>query len=150
MRRGMALLVLVLGPGGAGCGRQERVLAEVCVGRPDAIVHALASAPDRVRLPGGLTLSDCVSASSNPADLQNVGATFTDAAARLAPVARRDPAVALRLGYLVGAAERGARRTAGFQAELVNRLVSFVSDDRLRGAERAAVERGRAAGRAAG
>ncbi len=98
----------------------------------------------------GTPLSDCVEAATGAADLQSVGATFTDAGASLARRAPRDRTAALRLGYLVGAVERGAKRTAGFQDELTFRMKTFVEDSVDPRAERAAVDAGLRAGRARG
>jgi hypothetical protein len=107
-------------------------------------------APGAVRLQDGTPLSDCVEAATESADLQNVGATFTEVGSRLARSAPRDEAAALRLGYLVGASERGAARTAGFQDELTFRLRTFLETRAIRGAERTAMSQGRRAGRRAG
>jgi hypothetical protein len=66
-----------------------------------------------------MRLSDCVAAARSDAELQNAGIVLTGAAEHLAARAKAGDAKAgLALGYLVGAARRGARRTAGIHAEL--------------------------------
>jgi hypothetical protein len=129
-----------------GCGNHPKPLADSCTRDGARIERALAHAPGPVTL-AGTPLSDCVEAATGAADLQSVGATFTDAGAALAGRAPRDRTAALRLGYLVGAVERGAKRTAGFQDELTFRMKTFVEDDAIRGPQRAAVDAGLRAGR---
>ncbi len=136
----------------AGCGAHARPVAEACVGQGEGreILAALRAAPARVALADGTRLSDCVASARSGSDLQNVGAVFTRAGSLLADRAPRDATAALRLGYLVGAVEKGSGGTAGFQAELENRMRSYIEDPAVRGAERAALDRGRAAGRRGG
>jgi hypothetical protein len=76
---------------------------------------------------------------------------LTRAADHLAARARRDRAAAVALGYLVGAARRGAATTSGVHAELVRRLEQRAAF--LEGSEtplRAALHRGLGAGQASG
>jgi hypothetical protein len=104
----------------AACGASgESALDEACMSDPGAIEHALTRAPQPVTLPSGTRLSQCVSNARSDADLQTAGAVLTRAADHLSAQARTgDADAALRLGYLVGAARRGAKRTAGVHAEL--------------------------------
>jgi hypothetical protein len=103
----------------AACGATSAPLDEACLGSAGAIERALARAPQPVTLPSGTRLSQCVANARSDADLQNAGAVLTRAADHLSAAARAgDTGAALRLGYLVGAALRGARRTAGIHAEL--------------------------------
>jgi hypothetical protein len=141
--RAFALVVALA----AGCGATHEELADTCRGTGREIAAALDDAPREVRLPDGTRLSECVARAVDSAELQNVGASFTAAAARLAQAAPHDGDAALRLGYLIGAVERGAKATAGFQAELENRMHSFLEDPALRGRHVAAARRGRTAGR---
>jgi hypothetical protein len=143
---------LALGLALSACGTHAKPVSEACIGRGTGaeILTALGAAPGAVRLADGTRLSECVARSVQGTDLENVGAVFTRAGSELALRATRDPVAALRLGFLVGAVERGASSTAGFQAELENRMRSFVTDPSVRGAERTAMRRGRAAGRRAG
>jgi hypothetical protein len=97
-------------------------------------------------------LSDCVSRARNDAELQETRRVFTQAADDLALRAQDgDAAAAAALGYLVGAARRGAARTAGIHAELqrrVERSAAYLGDGGPR--VTAALERGLRAGRATG
>jgi hypothetical protein len=134
----------------AGCSSKHDPPALACIQSARDVRTALRAAPGHVALSDGTTLADCVGAAREASDLQNVGATFVTAASDLEPMAHRNPRVALRLGFLVGAVERGASRTSGLQDELVNRMRGALDGARLRGAERAAALRGRAAGRERG
>jgi hypothetical protein len=103
----------------AACGATSAPLDGACLGSAGVIERALARAPRPVTLPSGTRLSQCVANARSDADLQNAGAVLTRAADHLSAAARAgDAGAALRLGYLVGAARRGARRTAGIHAEL--------------------------------
>ena len=84
---------------------------------------ALSAAPGQVDL-DGTPLSGCLVKSSNPAEIQEVGAAYLGAAADLGLAAAEHPEgeQALRLGYLVGAVRRGAGGTQGIHSELVRRL----------------------------
>lgn len=132
----------------AGCAEETPSLPAACRESPDAIRAALAEAPGAVTI-RGVRLSECLSPSSDPADVQAVGATYVEVAATLASDARKgsDPRAAEQLGYLIGAVRRGAARTQGIHEELVRRLelelggVDVDSD---------AFVRGEGAGRASG
>lgn len=84
---------------------------------------ALEAAPGEVRMQG-VRLSDCLNRNANPGDVQGVGAVFIEVAENLADEAREEPEgeAPTRLGYLLGAAERGAGRTQGIHSELIRRL----------------------------
>jgi hypothetical protein len=107
----------------AGCGSDDDKVPSACTEGPDAFRAALHAAPRPVRLDGA-RLSDCLSATSAPENLQLVGGTFVETAARLAEGARRQPEgrAAVELGYLVAAARRGSAQTQGVAAELLRRL----------------------------
>jgi hypothetical protein len=147
---------IALGLALTACGTHAKPVSEACIGRGEGkeILTALravgADGAGSVRLGDGTRLSECVSRAVEGSDLQNVGAVLTRAGSELALRAERDPAAATRLGFLVGAVERGSSSTAGFQAELENRMRSFVTDPAIRGAERTGMRRGRAAGKRAG
>jgi hypothetical protein len=103
----------------AACGAASAPLDGACLGSAGVIEHALVRAPRPVTLPSGTRLSQCVANARSDADLQTAGAVLTRAADHLSAQARTgDAGAALRLGYLVGAARRGARHTAGIHAEL--------------------------------
>jgi len=119
-RRIAALLALAALGATAGCGSGDPPpLDAQCTASPGVIEHALVRAPQPVTLSTGTRLSECVSHARSDAELQTAGAVLTRAADDLASRARRgDTEAALGLGYLVGAARRGAKRTAGIHAEL--------------------------------
>jgi hypothetical protein len=112
MRRLMLLGLVVL----AACGsdRSERLPA-ACVSGPGSFVKALANAPGAVKV-DGTPISRCFNRGAGGTDEQILGTNLVAAAQQLA--GRRD---AMRLGYLIGAARRGARRN-GLGVELVRRL----------------------------
>jgi hypothetical protein len=126
LRRLAALIALALALAAAGCGGSDPAPVDAaCMASPDAIERALARAPGPVALPSGTRLSECVAGARSDADLQNTGLVLTRAADDLADRAQRgDAAAAVGLGYLVGAARRGAARTNGIHAELARRLES--------------------------
>lgn len=100
-----------------------------CSDTPASIEQALRSAPARVSLADGTTLSACVERARDDAQLQDIGSALSTAADELASRAgtRGNAAAAVQLGYLVGAARRGAARTNGVAAELVRRLEQAAS-----------------------
>ena len=96
----------------AGCGSEPSSDVPVgCKVAPAAVLRALAAAPGEVRL-GGRRLSECFAPGGEAGDVQALGLALVPAAERLAPQARARPrgAAALRLGFLVGAVQRGAQR----------------------------------------
>jgi hypothetical protein len=109
----------------AGCGGREDPSTPVaCLEGAGAYLHALAEAPGEVRLDGETPISDCLAENQQGGDLATVGEATVGAATKLNTEARAEPAgpAALRLGYLIGAAERGAEKTEGIHAELIRRL----------------------------
>ncbi len=107
----------------SACGTKEAPLDGACLESAGAIERALQRAPAPVTLRSGTRLSQCVSQARSDAELQNMGLVLTRAADELADAAKGgDPQAAVRLGYLIGAARRGAARTAGIHAELQRRL----------------------------
>jgi hypothetical protein len=154
-RRIAALLALAaLGAAPAGCGGSDPAPVDAaCLDSPGAIERALARAPAPVTLASGTRLSECVAGARTDADLQNAGLVLTRAADHLAGRAQRgDAGAALDLGYLVGAARRGAARTNGIHAELAHRVESAarVAADGSGPAVAAALQRGLRAGEATG
>ena len=108
----------------AACGGDDdEALPAGCSEGPAAVRAALGDAPGPVRLQGA-RLSDCLGENASGGDLQAVGTSFVEAAAGLAPAARRGPdgRAALELGYLVAAARRGGGSTQGVHEELLRRL----------------------------
>ena len=126
-RRLAALLALALAaPGTAACGGGDPPRQDpACIASAQAIERALGRAPGPVTLGSGTRLSDCVAHARSDADLQNTGLVLTRVADDLSVrAARGDTGAALRLGYLVGAARRGAAHTNGIHAELQHRMES--------------------------
>jgi hypothetical protein len=144
--------VLVLaGLAVTGCGDHRGPVAASCTSGSGPILTALRRAPGHAALSDGTKLSDCVSHAINDADLQNVGSSFIGAGDSLARRAQTDGVAAYRLGYLAGAAERGANQTEGIAMELVDRLDRFMGDSTVMPpANRAEFARGRNAGRKRG
>jgi hypothetical protein len=126
--RPAALLALALSAatataacGGADPPRQD----PACIAPASTIERALSHAPAPVTLESGTRLSDCIARARSDADLQNTGLVLTRVADDLAARAQRgDAQAALGLGYLVGAARRGAAHTNGIHAELQHRMES--------------------------
>lgn len=123
MRR--ILAVCLAGVLAAGCGSdKDTSLPTACRDATARQVEsALEAAPSTVRV-RDVRLSECFNRNADPGDVQGVGAVFIDVAEDLAEQARREPDgdAALRLGYLLGAAERGAGHTQGIHSELIRRL----------------------------
>jgi hypothetical protein len=125
----------------AGCGRDhEADLPDACSSPPEEIVAALNAAPGAVRVEG-VAISDCFARDSSAGDVQVVGAALLGAAERLGREGDE-----LALGYLVGAARRGAKESQGIHLELVRRLEQEAQPFR----ESAGFERGVRAGRSSG
>lgn len=108
----------------AGCGATSDRTPVACLDGPDAYLAALGDAPGEVRLRNGVPISDCLAENQTAGDLATVGAAMVVAATKLNAAARANPggAANLRLGYLAGAAQRGAEQTGGIHAELIRRL----------------------------
>lgn len=145
-----ALATAVAALAASGCGEQEGLPSACRQASAEDVARVLAAAPREAALPDGTKLSECVDRAEDDGALQTLGLTFVAVADRLAARLGDDGEAAFRLGFLIGAAERGAGPTGGLQGELVQRLqqtVAFRADDpRLR----AEVLRGMAAGRRAG
>jgi hypothetical protein len=145
-RISIAAVVVVLG---TGCSSDEdEAFPTACLGAEEQLRAALESAPGPVDL-GGTPISGCLVKSSDPGEIQEVGAAYLAVAADLGAAAGVEPEgeAALRLGYLVGAARRGAARTQGIHGELVRRLEQEAA--RLAGTSDA-YARGRRAGERSG
>ena len=123
----------------------------MCANSPsETVERALEAAPGEVRLEGGVRISACIRTARSDGELQNVGGVLTGAAEALELRAASDATAALQLGYLVGAARRGASRENGIQAELVRRLERSAALDAPTPEARTALRRGMAAGEARG
>ncbi|WP_354699513.1 hypothetical protein DSM112329_05230 [Paraconexibacter sp. AEG42_29] len=108
----------------AGCGPGATPISPGCTEDVAPVIRALERAPAAVTLVDGSRLSECISDGTDEAELLNVGITFSRAAEELRVTAREqeDRAVAVQLGYLIGATRRGAERTAGVMSELQRRV----------------------------
>jgi hypothetical protein len=125
MRRArLTALLLPLSLLAAGCGDTSNATPVVCLEGAGAYLDALGDAPGEVRLGGEAPISDCLAENQAGGSLASVGAAMLNAATKLNVEARADPGgpANLQLGYLLGAAERGADGTEGIHAELIRRL----------------------------
>ncbi|HEU4393590.1 MAG TPA: hypothetical protein VFR04_08155 [Solirubrobacterales bacterium] len=107
-----------------GCGRGDEATPVACLEGPRAYVDALSQAPGSVELDGATPISACLTENQQGGDLATVGAAMIEAATKLNAEARAEPGgdANLQLGYLLGAAQRGADRTEGIHTDLVRRL----------------------------
>ena len=108
----------------AGCGEPSDSTPVACLEGTGAYVKALADAPGVVKLQGGTLISECLAENQQAGDLAAVGTALVAATTRLNAEARGEPGgdANLRLGYLLGAAERGAEGTDGIHTDLIRRL----------------------------
>lgn len=158
MRRPSAIACLALGAVllAAGCGKQEASAPSACFAGTGAYLRALQATPGQVRLSDGTAIGDCLTVNQQGGELASVGEAMVGAATRLNAEARAEAAgeAALRLGYLVGAAQHGADRTEGIHSDLIRRLTVAArfspADDPLSAAFLAAYRRGFDAGHARG
>jgi hypothetical protein len=116
----LALVVTVF----AGCGREGDSTPVACLEGPRAYLAALEDAPGEARLGGETPISECLAENQQGGELATVGAAMIAAATELNAEARAelDGDASLRLGYLLGAAQRGADGTEGIHADLIRRL----------------------------
>ena len=124
--RGLVVLACLSLLGLAGCGGgRETDTPVACLEGPNAYTRALAKAPAAVLLGGETPIEDCLAENQSGGDLAAVGEALVATATALNAEARHDPGgqSTLELGYLVGAAERGASETEGIHADLIRRLV---------------------------
>jgi hypothetical protein len=108
----------------AGCGSQDDSTPVACLDGARAYVSALGDAPGRVRLSAEVPISECLAENQQAGDLATVGAALVEAATKLNAEARAKPGgdANLQLGYLIGAAQRGADKTEGIHTDLLRRL----------------------------
>jgi hypothetical protein len=99
----------------AGCGAPGDSTPGACLQGPSFYVHHGR---------GGVLVSECLAQNQTAGDLAAVGDAMLTATTKLNAEARAKPGAAanLRLGYLLGAAQRGAGGTAGIHTELIRRL----------------------------
>jgi len=107
-----------------GCGNQDDSTPVACLQGKDIYLAGLAKAPGAVELAGETAISECLAENQQGGDLATVGEAMVETATELNGEARTVPSspAALRLGYLLGAAKRGADQTEGIHADLIRRL----------------------------
>ena len=107
-----------------GCGSEDDSTPVACLEGPGAYERALVAAPGEVLLGGETPISECFTRNQSTGDLTRVGEATIEAATDLNAAARAEPGgeAALQLGYLLGAAQRGAEESEGIHADLVRRL----------------------------
>jgi hypothetical protein len=107
-----------------GCGSQDDSTPVACLEGPGAYAKALAGAPGAVKLDTETPISDCLAPNQQAGDLATVGSALVETATKLNAEARAQPGndANLQLGYLLGAAQRGADRSEGIHADLLRRL----------------------------
>jgi len=107
-----------------GCGPPDDSTPVACLEGSGAYLRALRRAPGEVTLDDGTPISGCLIENQKGGDLATVGTALVTVATKLNAEARAEPGgdANLQLGYLLGAAERGAEGTNGIHAELIRRL----------------------------
>jgi hypothetical protein len=131
----------------AGCGGGGNETPVACLQGPAFYLE---------RHPGNVRISDCLAQNQSGGDLATVGTAMVTAATRLNAAARAHPGggANVQLGYLVGAATRGAGETEGIHADLIRRLTAAAryspGGEPLPQAYRRAYRRGYEAGAARG
>ena len=119
----LPLLVAILV---AGCGRGAETTPVACLEGAKPYLTALSAAPATVELRDGVAISECLVENQAAGELARAGGAMITAATHLNGTARAHPggSANLQLGYLVGAAQRGADGNEGIDTELVRRLVA--------------------------
>ncbi|HET9591667.1 MAG TPA: hypothetical protein VFP17_02020 [Solirubrobacterales bacterium] len=107
-----------------GCGNQDDSTPVACLEGAAAYEKALQAAPGEALLGGETPISDCLAENQKAGDLSQVGEAMVAAATALNAQAREEDGgdAAVRLGYLIGAAARGAETSEGIHSDLVRRL----------------------------
>ena len=109
------------------CGRRLAVAAG-CGSTNDSTPIGCLEGPSFYLQKGrdGVLISECLPKNQQGGDLATVGLAMLRATTKLNAEARAEPggAANLQLGYLLGAAERGAEETEGIHDELVRRLTA--------------------------
>src|SRR5262245_51087263 len=103
---------------GSGCGGQDDSTPVACLEGPNAYLTALRAAPGEVKIGGETSIGECLAQNQSAGDLANVGSTLVVVATQLNAQAREEPdgPAALQLGYLIGAAQKGADETEGIHS----------------------------------
>jgi hypothetical protein len=124
MRFAAASLFAALAVAAAGCGGQDGSTPVACLEGASAYEQALQDAPGEVLLGDETPISECLAPSQQAGDLASVGEAIVSTATGLNAAARENPGsdAALQLGYLLGAAQRGAAASEGIHSDLIRRL----------------------------
>jgi len=139
-----------------GCGGTDDATPVACLDGAGAYIGALGDAPGEVLLSGEVPISDCLAENQRGGDLATVGASMVETATKLNAEARAEPDgdAGLQLGYLLGAARRGAEKTEGIHTDLLRRLEAAAryspGDEPLPTVFQRAYRKGLAAGRTRG
>lgn len=122
--RFVAAALAVLALAAIGCGSQDDSTPVACLEGAGAYESALRDAPDEVLVGGETLISECLAENQKAGDLARVGEAMLETATSLSAQARQEDGgdAAVQLGYLIGAAERGASSSEGIHADLVRRL----------------------------
>jgi hypothetical protein len=109
-----------------GCGGTNTSTPHACLSGPGAYLRGLRAAPGNVTLRDGTPISGCLVPGQKAGELATVGSSMLSAVTTLNAQARRQPggSANLRLGYLIGAAKRGAEGSEGIHSELLRRLTA--------------------------
>jgi hypothetical protein len=123
------LVALAVSAALAACGEAGDTTPVACLEGPAPYLSALEHAPGKVELHGEVPISGCLVENQQAGDLATVGSAMLSATTRLNSEARAKPGseANLQLGYLLGAAQRGAEETEGVHAELIRRLSAAAS-----------------------
>jgi hypothetical protein len=126
MRRLLTLVLTAAVLALAGCGSTDDSTPVACREGAGVYLSALRDAPGAVKLHGETPISECLAENQAGGDLATVGTTLLAVTTRLNAEARDAPGgdANLQLGYLLGAAQRGADQTNGIHAELLRRLAA--------------------------
>jgi hypothetical protein len=124
MRVAGSLLAACLALAGTGCGDQDDSTPVACLEGAAAYEKALQDAPGEVLLQGETPIGDCLASNQSAGDLARVGEAMVETATSLNSEGREENGgdAAVQLGYLIGAAQRGAESSEGIHADLVRRL----------------------------
>lgn len=136
MRAAFAIFAMLFALLIVGCGQQDDSTPVACLEGRSAYLSALRDAPGAVELRDGTPISDCLAENQQGGALATVGTAMVAVATELNAAARSAPGsdANLQLGYLLGAAQRGADGTEGIHAELIRRLSAaarYSPDNRL-------------------
>lgn len=124
MRYAAALLIVALALL-AGCGDSDDSTPVACLEGAGTYERALRAAPEEVLLEDETLISECLTRNQTGGDLSRIGEAMLETATALNAEAREDPGgdASLRLGYLLGAVQRGSEESEGIHSDLLRRLV---------------------------